>query len=83
MHERQDYTEYSGTGEYEPSEEAAYKIITYPIGIYEVKIRLDESNVFVGVAEVKANKDFMTFRQGISKTGVHDVDEYYKDDKGL
>lgn len=83
MYRKQEHPQYSGTGDHEPSEGAAYKIITYPLGIYEVKIKVDESNVFVGVLEVKANKDFMTFKQRISKTGVHDVDDYYKDDEGL
>jgi hypothetical protein len=58
-----------------------YKRIVYPFGIYEITIKLGESNEFLGILEVKANKDFMEFRKKAGQTGFQDVDEYYEDEE--
>lgn len=57
------------------------KRIVYPFGKYEIKVELTYSNKFVGIIEVKVNKDFLSYSQKIASTKVHDVDEFYKDEE--
>ena len=56
------------------------KFIVYPLGKYEITVELTSTNQFVGVVEVKVNKDFRSYSQRITSTKVHDVEEYYKDE---
>ncbi len=56
------------------------KYITYPFDKYEITVELTSSNRFIGIVEVKVNKDFRTFSQKIASANVHDVEEYYKDE---
>lgn len=53
------------------------KTINYPIGPYEVFVELDEDNKFIGIKEIKINKDFRKFYQRMPK-GFHDVKKYYE-----
>ena len=55
-----------------------YKTIVYPFGKYQITIKLSLNNEFIGILEVKVNKDFLSYRQNISK-GFHDVDEFYRE----
>ncbi len=54
-----------------------YKIITYPFDKYQIKIKLTPSNEFIGIIEVKINKEFLFYKQKITSKGFHDVDEFY------
>ena len=56
-----------------------YKEIVYPFGKYEITVRLSLNNEFVGISEVKINKDFLSYKQKISSKGFHDVDEFYRE----
>lgn len=65
------------TGSHETPDE--YKIIMYPLGIYEIKVKLTSSDKFVEVIEVKVNKDFLSHKQKIARKGFLDVEKYYQD----
>lgn len=65
------------TGGHEAQEE--HKIIVYPFDRYQIKIELTSNNEFVGITEVKLNKDFLSYKQKISTQGFHDVEEFYKE----
>ncbi len=54
-----------------------YKEIHYPLDKYEITVRLSLDNRFIGVTEIKVNKDFLTHSQRISPKGFHDYDKYY------
>lgn len=56
------------------------KFIVYPFGKYEITVELTSTNEFLGIVEVKVNKDFRSYSQRITSTKVHDVEEYYKDE---
>lgn len=56
------------------------QFIVYPFGKYEITVELSSTNQFVGIVEVKVNKDFRSYSQRIASTKVHDVEEYYKDE---
>ena len=58
----------------------ATKFIVYPFGKYEITVELTSTNQFVGIIEVKVNKDFRSYSQRLASTKVHDVEEYYKDE---
>ena len=66
-----------GTGSQEPPKD--YKEITYPFGKYEITVRLTQNNEFIGISEVKINKDFLSFEQKTTTKGFHDVEEFYKE----
>ena len=66
-----------GTGSHEDFEE--YRIITYPFDKYEIKIKLTSSNEFIGIVEVKINKEFLLHKQKIVSKGYIDVDEFYRE----
>jgi hypothetical protein len=68
-----------GTGAKDSHITEPHKIVVYPFGIYEITVRLGESNEFLGIEEVKANKDFMAFKQKTAKRAFQDVDEFYED----
>ncbi|MCX6826825.1 MAG: hypothetical protein NTV06_06140 [candidate division Zixibacteria bacterium] len=54
-------------------------IITYHFDRYEIKVQLGSANEFLGIIEVKVNKEFLDYMQKISRKGFHDVEEFYKD----
>ena len=61
------------------TEEEGYKVISYPFDRYEIKVKLTPANRFVGIIEVKENKDFLSYRQRIATRSHVDVDEYYRE----
>ena len=69
-----------GTGShYGIDELEGYKTITYPFEQYQIKIKLTPSNEFVGITEVKLNKDFLSHKQRIDTYSSHDVEEFYQE----
>jgi predicted component of type VI protein secretion system len=66
-----------GTGSHEALDE--YKIVLYPFDKYQIKIKLTRSNEFIGIVEVKVNKDFLSYKQKTTLRGFHDVDEFYRE----
>ena len=67
----------AGTGSHTGGEH--HKIVTYPFGKYEIKIELTEDDRFVSILEVKISKDFLSEEQKRVRTGVHDVDDLYRE----
>jgi hypothetical protein len=53
--------------------------IKYPLGKYEVTIQLSPDNKFIGISEIRINKDFRSYKQRIVTKGFHDVEEFYKE----
>ena len=74
-----DYKEFKeeGTGSHDVSKN--YKTIIYPFDKYQIKIKVTPNNEFIGITEVKINKDFLSYKQKIALKGYHDVDEYYRE----
>lgn len=58
---------------------SSYKDIIYPFDKYEIKVRLTPNNEFIGIVEVKINKDFLSYKQRVTSKGFHDVEEFYKE----
>jgi len=56
------------------------KYVNSKFGKYEIMVELTLDDKFLGITQVKLNKDFRTFSQKISRKVVHDVEEYYKDE---
>lgn len=56
-----------------------FKFIQYPLDKYIIKVELTEDNKFVGISEVRVNKDFLDYKQKITTKGFHDVEEYYRE----
>lgn len=56
------------------------KYVNSTFGKYEIMVELTLDDKFLGITQVKLNKDFRTFSQKISRKTVHDVEEYYKDE---
>lgn len=61
------------------TEDYGYKTISYPFDRYEIKVKVTSTNEFVGITEVKINKDFLSHRQRIGTLSYLDVDEYYRE----
>lgn len=57
----------------------SYKDIIYPFDKYEIRVRLTPNNEFIGIVEVKINKDFLSYKQKVTSKGFHDVEEFYKE----
>jgi hypothetical protein len=55
------------------------KSISYPFGKYVIKVKLTDDNKFMGILEIKINKDFLDYKQKLISKGIHDVDEYYRE----
>ncbi|MEI8390042.1 MAG: hypothetical protein WCG23_09175 [bacterium] len=53
------------------------KIIKYKFEKYEITVELDEFQKFVGVIEVKINKNFLESHH--KKTSKYDISQYYED----
>jgi hypothetical protein len=68
---------YSSTGDHDIFEET--KIVTYPFDRYLIKVQLDFANRFLGIIEVKLNKQFLSYEQKRTIQKYHDVDEFYED----
>ena len=73
-----DYNKFKnqGTGSYGDFEN--HRIETFPFGKYEISIRLSPSNEFMGIEEIKVNKDFLSFKQKITISGFHDIEQFYE-----
>jgi len=67
----------TGTGSHEKYED--YQIIPYNFDKYVVKVKLSLKNEFIGIVEIKLNKDFLSQQQKISASDYHDVEEFYQD----
>lgn len=66
----------TGSGKEAPQH---FREITYPFGKYEITVRLSPNDKFIGISEVKINKDFLSFKQKTTSKGFHDVEEFYKE----
>ncbi len=66
--------EEKGTGFIDSNE---YLIVEYPFGKYTVKVKLSLKQEFIGILEIKINKEFIDFKQKMTSQGYHDVDEFY------
>lgn len=55
------------------------RTIVVPFDRYEIVIRLGPGNEFMGIAEVKVSKDFLTFQQKTQSHGYHDVEDLYEE----
>jgi hypothetical protein len=67
----------SATGSHDFHEK---QFMLYLFGKYEITVELTSDNKFVGIVEVKINKDFRSYSQKIASTKVHDTEDYYKDE---
>ena len=56
------------------------QFINYKFGKYEITVEVTLDKKFIGITEVKVNKDFRSYHQKIASTKVLDVEEYYKDE---
>jgi len=54
------------------------KTIEYPLDKYEIKVVVNANNEFVGIEEIKINKDFVAYKQEDPQKGYHDVEQYYR-----
>lgn len=61
------------------SEGEDYKVISYPFDKYEIKVKVSPSNQFMGIIEVKINKDFLSHKQRMGIQTYLDVDEFYRE----
>ena len=61
--------------------EQQYKLVKYPFDRYEVTVALTLDEKFIGVIEVKVNKDFRSYEQRITKKGYLDVGDIYEEDE--
>lgn len=66
-----------GTGNHDQIEES--HTIIYPIGKYEITVRLSPDGDFLSVDEVKVNKTFINYQKLSTSGDYHDVDEFYKE----
>lgn len=57
----------------------SYKDIIYLFGKYEIKVRLTPDNEFIGIIEVKVNKNFLSYKQKLTPNSFHDVEEFYRE----
>jgi len=53
------------------------KRIKYSFGKYEIVVELSSNNEFVGIGEIKLNRDFLENEKLIIPKNYHDVDEFY------
>ena len=67
----------SSTGDHGQIEKS--HTIVYPIGKYEVTVRLSPDGHFLSVDEVKVNKTFVDYQKLSTSGDYHDVDEFYKE----
>lgn len=55
------------------------KVIESVLGKYTLKIRVTLSNEFLGIEEIKINKEFASYKSKITPKGYHDVSKYYEE----
>ena len=55
------------------------KYVVVPYDNYEVVVCLTEGNRFIGIAELRIRKGFLSPGQRVASSGYLDVDEFYKD----
>lgn len=67
-----------GTGGQDVAVHEDYRVIVYPFGRYEIFVKVSANNEFIGIVEVKVNKDFLSYKQKITPKGFHDVEEFYR-----
>ena len=65
------------TGSHDRPEDC--KIVVYPFGKYQIKLKLTQANEFVEIVEVGINKDFLSYRQRMASPSSSDVNEYYRE----
>ncbi|TFH07473.1 MAG: hypothetical protein E4H14_08420 [Candidatus Thorarchaeota archaeon] len=56
-----------------------YRTIAYPFDQYVVYVKVDEEDQFVGITEIRINKQFLSSRQKLASMSSLDVEEFYKD----
>jgi len=52
------------------------KVIEYPFERYIIKVGLSPENEFLGITEVKVNKDFRSIENRLRNVKVHNLEEY-------
>jgi len=68
----------SGTGTIKEFE--IIKVIEYPFDRYIVNVNLSADNKFLGISEIKLNKDFRSYKEKIASIKTHNIEElYYKE----
>jgi len=72
-----DYDSFTEQGTGRLGEIRDYRLISYPFGRYEIKIKVTLNNEFIEIVEVGINKDFLTQKQKVNLQGFHDVDKFY------
>ncbi|MBM2813960.1 MAG: hypothetical protein HW421_722 [Ignavibacteria bacterium] len=55
------------------------KIISYIFDKYQINVKVTSNNEFIGITEIKINKEFLSHKHKITTKGYHDVDEFYKE----
>lgn len=55
------------------------RLIDYAFGPFQVKIRVNESNQFLGITEISINKQFVNPITIANKKGFEEIEEYYKE----
>ncbi len=65
------------TGEHASGEDC--HVIIYPIGKYEVSVRLSSDGHFLGIDAVQVNKSFLDYKRLSMSGDSHDIDEFYKE----
>lgn len=56
-----------------------YVTVTYPFEIYEIVVKLTIDGKFVGIEEVKINKDFRNYKNKTGQTIFSEINELPKD----
>ncbi len=56
-----------------------FKTIVYPFGKYQITVNLDNLNRFIGITEIKINKEFISSMHQIVLKDYHDVLNFYED----
>ncbi len=60
-------------------DENRHKLVTVPYENFEIVVCLSEDNRFLGIAELRVKRDFLSPAQRVANTGVFDVDEFYRE----
>jgi uncharacterized protein (DUF1786 family) len=62
-----------------PVNPQSHKLVVVPYGNCEIVVCLTQDNRFVGISELRINKDFLTPEQRVASSGCLDVEEFYRD----
>lgn len=68
-----------GTGSHDEHED--YKTVICLFDKYEIVIRLSPANEFIGIEQVKINKDFLSLEQKLSLQNYFNVEQFYKEEE--